>query len=565
MQSNSPARAKEIAVDIVALAFLWAVAAIVVNPIGEFPLLDDWSYSQTVQRLLQTGEYRPIGWSSMSLVSNVLWGSVFCLPGGFSFTALRVSTIVAAFLGIVGMYVFARDLHAPRWLSLLSSLCLGFNPVYFALSYTFMTDVPFIAMAIWALLFLCRSLTTNSIRPLLIGTALAISTTLSRQPGLSIPLAFTVVALLRPKSQFRQFAHALAPLVLSVASYLAFKHWLAASGRLPYIFGVATSGALEKPSSVTNLLELLFCNGYTSLLFLGISLIPLLPFQFPQYPVLTPYRSKFIARSVAVALMTMGLGVAVRVYHGEPVLLPIPRNILVKSGIGPYSLEPSAVYMPGLPANFWLIVTAISMIGAVLLLVLSISYVRKLAPGLLQMPIKDRQIKATFLILCVAIYLLPFLAGGFVADRYTLPSLPFLLGGICAMFGEDAELAVGHFDLRRVGICAFMAAMGLFAAVGTHDYLAWNRVRWVALRDLMNHNGIGPEDIDGGFEFNGLYLFSPNFAGKFPYWVKRDTYQIGLGSEPEPGYTVIKTYLYRHWLPFHMQEVVVRHKNSIGR
>ena len=62
------------------LAFLWIVATCLVNPIGDFPLADDWSYGWTVKHLLETRDYLPSDWGAPNLISQVIFGALFCLP-----------------------------------------------------------------------------------------------------------------------------------------------------------------------------------------------------------------------------------------------------------------------------------------------------------------------------------------------------------------------------------------------------------------------------------------------------------------------------------------------------
>ena len=78
-------------VDLTFILAIWFIGAMVINPVGEFPLIDDWAYSRDVHGLLDTGGYRTLGWGPESLVTHVLLGALFCLPTGFSFTALRLS------------------------------------------------------------------------------------------------------------------------------------------------------------------------------------------------------------------------------------------------------------------------------------------------------------------------------------------------------------------------------------------------------------------------------------------------------------------------------------------
>ena len=142
--------------DAAGMALLWFAGVMLVRPGGNFPLNDDWSYGLTVRHLLATGQFHPLGWTAMPVLTHTLWGALFCLPFGFSFTALRASTLALSLVGILGVYVLARDERLPRWLAVLLALTLGFNPVYFALSNTFMADVPFTTLVVLAVLFFAR-------------------------------------------------------------------------------------------------------------------------------------------------------------------------------------------------------------------------------------------------------------------------------------------------------------------------------------------------------------------------------------------------------------------------
>lgn len=125
-----------------------------VNSFGDYPLDDDWSFAETVKSLAKTGSYQPVGWASMPFITNALWGALFCVFSTCSFQVLRLSTLVLSLLGLWGCYVLVKDLGQPRWLAIVVALTWGFNPICFALSYSFMTDVPFAAISIMAAVFL---------------------------------------------------------------------------------------------------------------------------------------------------------------------------------------------------------------------------------------------------------------------------------------------------------------------------------------------------------------------------------------------------------------------------
>ena len=155
----------------IVLAFTSAL--LLIDPFGDFPLNDDWSFARAVKTLITEGEFRPTDWTSMPLVTNVLWGALFCLPTGFSFDALRLSTIVSSLLGVIGTFLIMREIRLSRPIALITALTLAFNPIYFSLSNTFMTDVPFTTLGIITALFLARYLRTLSDIDLLCGAFIA--------------------------------------------------------------------------------------------------------------------------------------------------------------------------------------------------------------------------------------------------------------------------------------------------------------------------------------------------------------------------------------------------------
>ena len=85
-----------------------------INPIGDFPLNDDWSMGIAVKNLLDLGRVKLSGWTSMSLIAQIFGGYLFCLPFGFSFTALRIFTLLFSFIGIFSTYKLIYELKKDR-------------------------------------------------------------------------------------------------------------------------------------------------------------------------------------------------------------------------------------------------------------------------------------------------------------------------------------------------------------------------------------------------------------------------------------------------------------------
>jgi hypothetical protein len=187
------------------LASLWVALVIIANPAGNFPLNDDWNYARTVECLLTEHRLLITDWALTASLTHSLVGALFCLPGGFSFEALRASSIVLAFVAVVCAYLLCRRAGAPTAIAALSACVLMVNPLFFNLALTFMTDVPALAyigvtMVLYAQI-LSKRVTGRKVGwgEILLATVFTTAACLTRQVALVVPLAFAVVSFcLRP-------------------------------------------------------------------------------------------------------------------------------------------------------------------------------------------------------------------------------------------------------------------------------------------------------------------------------------------------------------------------------
>src|SRR4029077_7999259 len=85
-----------------------------------------------------------------------------------------------------------RAAGAQRLLAGLGALTLGFNPLYFGLASSFMTDVPFTAVATASAVFLSLAIRDGRRPALWVGVALALWATLIRQIGVALLLAYAI-------------------------------------------------------------------------------------------------------------------------------------------------------------------------------------------------------------------------------------------------------------------------------------------------------------------------------------------------------------------------------------
>ena len=97
---------------------------------------------------------------------------------------------------------------------------------------------------------------------------------------------------------------------------------------------------------------------------------------------------------------------------------------------------------------------------------------------------------------------------------------------------------------------AAVLVMSSFSVAATHDYLAWNRVRWDLGRRLLAE-GVDSLNVAGGFEFNAWHNYDKfrargNVGKVYYWWYDRRDYLIAM-HVPE-GYGILRTAQFHSWV-----------------
>lgn len=550
--------------DAASLAALWCVCVFFIQPWGDFPLNDDWSFALAVKHFLDTGELRPSGWAAMTLMTNVLWGSVFTHFAGMSFDALRLSSLVAGCLGSVVAYLICRVLEASRFKAWLVAATLALSPLYLALSHTFMTDIFFCMVLLLSVLCLVRCLHTQDWTNWSLGVALLLVATMSRQLAVSVSVAFAVAQLWRGGLRGSSLAKALIPVLICAAAWQWFQSYMIGKGWLPPLF-VQTQqmaiDALQSPHLFQNLLK----NTTLALLTIGFLMLPVS--LFVSIEQLGSRRPLFRWQALALVVWLACLVWLSRSEGVRSLGLPNLGNVLDASGIGPFTLHDMYIegrvrHVSPLPAGYWFISTTLAALGVIGLMALVMQGISHLVGSLLwRRQVNSRLLSPNqavffFLVLASASLLFPALLSA-MYDRYMLPVAALLM---LVYVGHFPDLSVRPSQLTGRGLAwlrgvaallalAALSLMGAFSVAAVHDYLAWNRARWQLLSHLTHEMQIPANYIDGGMEFNGLYLYSPDYQvqpGKSWWWVQDDAIRLTFGEQP--GYVPYKVITYPRWL-----------------
>jgi len=129
----------------------WYVFALwILHPLTDAPVVDSWLYGSAVRRFLRTGEIRFAGYSQAMPVAQVFYGVAWSHAFGGNSASLEVSTVVLAILCGVMFHALAIKCGAPRWQALAATGLLICNPCFTFLSFSFMTEIPFLTAMVAA-------------------------------------------------------------------------------------------------------------------------------------------------------------------------------------------------------------------------------------------------------------------------------------------------------------------------------------------------------------------------------------------------------------------------------
>lgn len=449
-------------------AAFWT-CALCLWPFGDFPLGDDWAYAWTVRRLQDTGGLEISHWASPTVVSQALWGRLFTVPLGFSHGALRLSTLTLAWLGLLSFRRTLLRLGAGPRASLAGTFGLWLNPLFFVLSFTFMTDVQALAWMLMAGEAYLRGIEAQEPRRLAAASALSAAAYLTRQTGICLPVAAS--AWMWARGRRRPWPHvcSLAPVFLTVAGHAL---WSSHNGPTSAFLRYNVFSTLTHLGDPLLLLRDILSRLSGASLYLGLFLAPWTLARLPGTP-----RSLLPLSTLAL------LWIACTFWNIQPAL----GNVLGRYGLGTCTLGSTCAFKAagifGRPW-FWIAVTGLALTSCACLLQ------RHGFGGRLWGAPWGAYMGGFLLAFLLS------LTGKDYFDRYYLVLFPPLIALLAA---TKASIPASRIAV----ISAFMAA---WSVLGTWDYLAWNSAKWeggLRLRAM----GIPEHEISAGMDWDATYSY----------------------------------------------------------
>jgi Dolichyl-phosphate-mannose-protein mannosyltransferase len=536
-----------------ALAALWIAIGVAVNPIGNFPLDDDWAWGGSVRTLAESHRLVIVGWAGMSLVAQIAGGALLSVIFGFSYSVLHLACQAAGLVSVLSLYALGRALGAARPVSFVAALAFAVNPLVVQLSSTFMTDVPFAAMLSLSLAGLGWSLRSGARAGLAAIALLPIAATLTRQVGLAIPLAMAIGCIIGRRLDLR---HLIALMVAGFGSWVGldlYERWLARTGQMSGYYGEQAHVALQilgHPRLWAKMFPRISTRFEEMFIYIGFFSLPVLPMMLWRR-----WEARRRERWAALGAALIFAALTLVWLAGPQRRMPFDHGFtLTDFGLGPITLTDVYLkqmpHVPTLDPRLWTGVTflgALGGCGVVFVLILS----------LMQLVGRERSAEKALAASALAYaggYFLVLITAKFLFDRYLITL--FIAWTLAALWN-------GREAAPRWVLAAALAGLlpiALFSVGATHDYLAWNRARWKALHDLQTVYRVSPEQIDGGFEFNGQERYGKaSRPGKAWWWVEDDRYMVTMGGMP--GYHVFFRVPYARWLGPRDSSIFVMERN----
>lgn len=511
--------------DCVWIVLLWSLPIFFLRPFQNAPFVDDWAYAWSVENFLKTGTLKILDWSTSINPAQTLWGALFCLPAGFSFAALRISTWVLSAAALTGLYLLLRESGVERRSALIGTATLAVYPVYLQLSYTFMTDVPFVCWSVWFFYAVVRMGKELKPKWLFAAVIFACLATAVRLTGSALGAALPLIVLLRwGKVQLpKKLALSMVPLLFLAGLLWWYPHHIEVRADLTWIDNSPVWRTNQLKNGFVYIHQSLVSNW---LFWVGALGIPLLP--------IAAGRLRWgIWRRVSVVVALCALMLIIRPLVKGGLWVPLNSGFWTANGVSEWESDVPARQIPAPPFP-WYRESAVGV--ATILFAIAVGGTSKYSSGFAGLA----------LLSVLAIHYLQMSVLWLWADRYILAVLP----GVVTFLLLGSPISRPAFSALCLGLLALVGFVGL------QDQLAYNRAVWNGVDDVLAR-GIHPIDLQGGYTINGWFQYAhPENAmrdGKGDVvvnWVNEDRLpaRFQISNSTQPGWSVLESIPYQRRL-----------------
>jgi len=469
----------------VALTLLLALVVALVPPRYEAGQNDDFAYVATVQQWLATGTLPDLGWNDPTLVFQFAWGALFALPFGASYATLRASTIVLAWLGALAFMALLRRCGARPAAAFVGGGLHLFHPLALVATWSFNSDVPYVALATIAALALVVACERRSLAWMVAAGLVVAAAFLVRQLGACVAIVGALwIGTRRDVTRRWSVAALLAWLAPIAIASEAHAHWLRAwrgGGWLPRF-------AVADPSSWTTSLTSAPLHAFACLATGALFTLPFALAAFARERGAAPSQSRgaFVAWTLLFGAVSFA---AARSQPEGSRGWPYGGPGLTRAG--PAFDLAGAQGTAGPAAFWWLATLAVPLAAAWWCGAVRSVATNARRDGLARSPV-------VLVVALGAAQLAPaFLVGEFY-DRYVVVALP-------ACFAV-AALALPATRRAALAACAAFLVVAALSTEWLRAAVDRSKARWEVCEQAVAQ-GVDPRTIRGGLAWEGHHLW----------------------------------------------------------
>lgn len=509
---------------------------------------DDWTYARGVETLMDQARILLPDVSAAVNPFQILWAGLFSLLFGTHLGVFRLSTFILVLLSAPAFYGICRELGLNRNLALLGTALYLFNPIYFSLAYTFMTDPHFISLVVISLFFYLRGLNTQSMWSVLCGSAVAACAILVRQHGILIPIAVVIYLYTSRNLRFdiKSLKVAVQVLGVPVIAVIGSLLWLSLIHGVPAGTRDHSRDIVEAPFAER--VHLLWRMTFITLMYLGL-------FVAPLAASIAPRAASLIRSLSSKGLIAIGLWLAILLgglvdFARQGRLMPYLPDGLNRHGIGATDLLGSR---PAIADDRSLLIFTVLVAMFSVILVIAAASISdsddsgKLGAGML-LSVAGWQALVLFI---VSHWFRRFPPDRplISVDRYVVVLLPF---AICLFAWRIRKT---QFSLVTAWVATVL--IGVFSVAGTRDSVVFHQAVWEVAADVTKM-GIPETKLDAGAAWDGYHVSdgsrferqsrTPNPPPWIPMFAPDIDSTYLISTSPVDGYAVFRAFEYSQWL-----------------
>ncbi len=451
-------------------------------------------------------------------VAQIAYGAVWSRLFGLTYPALYCSVAILGIAGAMLFYALARRCNADHNGATLANALLIANPCYLFLSFSFMTDVPFVTLLIAAHLAFAMAERGREVRRLWICAAILVVAFLVRPFALAavVGSAGALVLAYRPGGGHRLNPRLVAPFIAAFVTCVLAWLWLTAMRPAPWM--------LDLRQHRISYLYLVPARVYFTdailapVLYLGLMMSPL---ALPR--LLGPRWLLGLALAAGLAAIAIPLLLSDQRANSIPELSCCGgwSNVMVLRG-------PLRFAWSNQPLR--VAVLMVSILGAA-----------GVALAALEVHAPSRGLVAVMI--SAAIYWGGTLPLWLFNDRYYLAMLP---AGCLLLAAAPRPAGV----IPRAAGLVMLAVLGWFAVAGVYDQQRGLEAV-MAVRDALLHDGVPRSAIDAGYPLNGNDLYRDPEPGQretlrteagIPLITSLEIKPYTIAAAPIPGTAIIRRF-----------------------